>query len=145
MRIVTMLFAALLVATPLLAQDEPAKKEPAKDTPKAETKTEEAPKREMTAEGTKLFDDVKRVYGKYYEIVLEKIKTNATYKAEEVWDTAVKEAKNATYKDNKEWTEAVLKMKKADRVFATELVNFTNKMAKEHAEAVRKWADESDK
>ncbi|MBE7492675.1 MAG: hypothetical protein HS108_13100 [Planctomycetes bacterium] len=134
--ILTMLAAAVL-AVPLFAQDAP--KEPAKETAK------EAPKAEITEEGRKLLEDVKRVYAKYYEIVLAKIKADESYKAEEVWDTAVKEAKNAAYKDSKEWSEAVLKMKKADRVFSREMNDFVNKTAKEHAEAVRKWAEESQK
>lgn len=145
MRILSLMFAATLLALPVLAQDAP-KEEPKPAAPKegerVAPKSEET-KREMTEEGKKLLEDVKRVYAKYYEIVLAKIKADESYKAEEVWDTAVKEAKNATYKDSKEWSEAVLKMKKADKVFSREMTDFVNKTAKDHAEAVRKWADES--
>ncbi|MCC6466651.1 MAG: hypothetical protein IT463_15020 [Planctomycetes bacterium] len=102
-------------------------------------------KREMGDEAKKLFADVKLVYAKYYEILLAKTKGNEAYKVEEVWETAIKEAKNATYKDLKAWEVAVVDMKKKDRVFKKEFVELVNKLANEHAEAVRKWAAENGK
>lgn len=139
MRTVLMMVCAALLALPLAAQ------EPAKETPKEQPKSAEAEpaKPQITEEGKKLLEDVKRVYAKYYEIVLGKIKADQPYKADEVWDTAVKEAKNATYKDSKEWSEAILKMKKTDRVFSREMTEFVNKAAKDHAEAVSKWVEGS--
>lgn len=143
MRMLNLVLAEVLLAVPLAAQDpakEPAK-EPSAETPKAAEA--EPAKPQITPEGEKLLEDIKRVYAKYYELVLAKIKADQSYKADEVWDAAVKEAKNATYKDSKEWTEAVLKMKKADKVFSRLMTEYVNKAAKEHAEAVGKWVEES--
>lgn len=139
MRMLNLILAAALLAVPLSAQ-QPAK-EPAADSPKAAEA--EPAKPQITPEGEKLLEDVRRVYAKYYELVLAKIKADQSYKADEVWDAAVKEAKNATYKDSKEWTEAVLKMKKADKVFSRLMTEYVNKAAKDHAEAVSKWVEEA--
>lgn len=147
---VVMLLAMLGV--PLAAQGETPKPADAgaagrRAEPEAPKAAEEGKdeKREMGEEAKKLFADVKLVYAKYYEILLAKTKGNEAYKVEEVWETAIKEAKNATYKDLKAWEAAVVDMKKKDRVFKKEFVELVNKLANEHAEAVRKWAAENGK
>jgi phage I-like protein len=93
----------------------------------------------MSEAAQKLYDDVEIVYAKYYEILLAKIKANEAYKADEVWETAVKEAKNAKYEDHAEFHRAITRMKTADRIFRREVNELITKLANDHAEAVRKW------
>jgi predicted metalloprotease len=133
----TMLFL-LTLGAPLFAQETP--KEP--DKPKAEEKKEEPKEDEMSEGGKKLFEDVERVWKKFYEIKLENIKQNKQVNLEDDWNTAVKEAKNATYKDYKEFDAAIKAMQKADPVFKRKFTDLSNKSAEEHGKAVRKWLEE---
>lgn len=136
--LLTVLFA-LALGAPLFAQETP--KEP--DKPKAEEKKDEKPAEdEMTEEGKKLFEDVERVWKKYYEIKLENIKGNKQVNLDDDWNAAIKESKNATYKDRKEFDTAIRNMQKADKVFARKFEKMSNDMADEHSKAVRKWLDE---
>jgi len=134
MRYLLILLMAALPLTALHAQE--GEREP-------ERREREAP--QMTEAGKLLFDDVKRVYGKYYQIVLQKARDNEAYKADEVWDVAVKDAINAEYKDRAEFQQAITAMQAVDRVFRRELTALTNKLAQEHAEAVRKIEEERDR
>lgn len=133
----TMLFL-LTLGAPLFAQETP--KEP--DKPKAEEKKEESKEDEMSEAGKKLFEDVERVWKKFYEIKLENIKQNKQVNLEDDWNTAIKETKNTTYKDYKEFDAAIKAMQKADPVFKRKFTEMSNKIAKEHGEAVRKWLEE---
>jgi len=148
MRIACILLGLVLGAAPAMAQKEPPKeapkdppkeapKDPPKEEPKDEKKREEPPKREMTPEGKKLFEDAELVYSKYYAIVLEKTKSNESYKATDVWDTAVKEARHAKYKDNAEWSVAINAMKRKDKVFAKELADLITRKAEEFKKALQ--------
>ena len=132
---------ALALGAPAFAQEVPPPPPPKEDEKKEEKKDEE-PK--MSEEGQKLFADVKLVYAKYYEIILAKTKANEEYKAEDVWETAVKEAKNTKYKDRAEFHDAVAKMKAKDRLFRKDVNELITKHAKEYAEAVKKWSGEKD-
>jgi hypothetical protein len=151
MRITTilMMILSLALTAPLFAQDtkkeDPKKEEaPARDD---ETKKDDkaAQKREMTAEGKTLFEDVERVYKKYYELVLAKVKTNEPYKADDVWAEAVKEAKNAKYKDMAEFSAAIVKMKQKDREFKKEVNKLMDESAKKFAADVKEWSKEQKK
>lgn len=104
---------------------------------------DEEPK--MKAEAQALFDDVKLVYTKYYEIILAKTKASERYNAAEVWETATAETKNAKYKDHAEFQAAVQKMSRDDRLFRREFNNLVTKLADDHAEAIRKWNAERDR
>lgn len=97
-------------------------------------------KREMSEEGKKLYEDMERIYKKYYETLLAKIKANEKYKADEVWDASVKEAKNATYKDRKEFADAVEKMRKQDKEFGRRAEELINTLTEEHQKAVEEWS-----
>jgi len=97
----------------------------------------------MSAEGQKLFDDVQRVYDEYYRILFEKTTTREPYKADDVWDAAVKKAENAKYKDRTEFHDAVTKMKTADRIFKKKLNELVTTKASDHAEKVKKWIEEN--
>ena len=138
MKYMLTLLALLALGAPLFAQETP--KEPEK--PKAEEKKEEPKEEEMSEAGKKLFEDVERVWKKFYEIKLENIKQNKQVNLEDDWNTAVKETKNATYKDYKEFDAAIKAMQKADLVFKRKFTEMSNKFAKEHGEAVRKWLEE---
>lgn len=158
MRIVSMILGLVVAAGPALAQEQPKEgpkeapkeapkdvpAEPAKEPAKDDTKPE-PPKREITGEGQKLLDDVKLVYSKYYAIVLEKTRANESYKATEVWDTAVKEARNAKYKDSKEWSDAIGAMKRKDKVFQKEVAEYIALKAEEHNKELRKIRGEDEK
>jgi hypothetical protein len=128
MRYLMIMLLALMPATALLAEggqgQEPERQE------------RQAP--QMTEAGKLLFDDVKRVYGRYYAAILQKARDNEAYKAEDVWNDAVKAATNAEYKDRTEFQRAITDMRASDRVFRREVTALTNKLAQEHAEAVRK-------
>lgn len=138
MRLLITTLLLMAMAVPAFAQDKPP------EAP-AEKKAEE-PK--MSEDGAKLFADVKIVYAKYYEIILAKAKSNEEYKADEVWDAAVKEAKdengNPKFKDRTAFHDAVSKMKAKDRIFRKEVNELVTNHAKEFAEAVRKHAEEKD-
>jgi hypothetical protein len=96
----------------------------------------------MSAEGKTLYADVELVFKKYYALVFEKVKANEQYKAEDVWNEAVKEAVNAKYKDSAEFHKAVTAMKRKDRVFKKDVLDLTTRLAKENAEAIEKWTKE---
>ena len=136
MRLMMMMLLALMTATPLAAQDTgtgPAEGE-------KEAEKEEKPK--ITEAGAKLLEDVNLVYDKYYAILLDKTKAGESYSSDEVWDTAVKEARNAKYKDRKEFHAAITAMQRTDRVFRKEMQAVSTAKAKSFAEAVEKWAEE---
>lgn len=139
MRLLTLALALALAVVPVMAQDAPKA---------GETPAEKAEAPKMSEEGSKLFSEVKTVYAKYYEIILAKAKSNEEYKADEVWDAAVKEVKDAAgnpkYKDRTEFHDAVAKMKAKDRIFRKEVNELVTKHAKEFAEAVRKHAEEKE-
>ena len=117
MRITTILMMVLALGftAPMFAQDtkkedpKETKKEdaPAKEDEAAKDEGKDAQKREMTEAGKSLFEDVERVYKKYYELVLAKVKANEPYKADDVWADAVKESKNAKYKDMAEFSDTL--------------------------------------
>lgn len=131
MGIRVLLLLSLMLCAPLAAQvDKPAD-------PKPEVKP--APKREMSEDAKKLYDDMQRVYGKYYELVLEATKQDKVYDADQVWETAVKEAKNAVYKDRKEFFDAVQNMQKTDRPFKEKSTKLVNDLAEAHSKAVTEW------
>ncbi|MEZ5992631.1 MAG: hypothetical protein R3E76_09790 [Planctomycetota bacterium] len=138
---ILMMVLALAFSAPLFAQEDTKKdgEEPAKEGEK------EAPKREITAEGKSLFEDVERVFAKYYETVLAKVKANEPYKADDVWAEAIKEAKNAKYKDAESFHKAITDMKRKDRVFKKDVLDLTTRLAKENAEAIEKWSKEQKK
>lgn len=143
-RNVLILLIALALGAPLFGQEP---KDTDGDTKEAEDQDEEKelekPERKMSEAGKKLFEDCERSYGKYYEIVLEKFKANEAYKADDVWNEAVKEAKNAEYKDGKAFQTAIENMQGKDRVFKKKLRELVLKMAKENAEAIKKWTKEN--
>lgn len=148
MRTLLMMILALAAATPAFAQDadKPKEDKPAAEKPAADKpENGEAKKREMTDEGKLLFADVEKVYAKYYEILLAKFKDNETYKTDDVWNEAVKEAKNAKYKDGKEFHDAITNMKRKDRVFKKKVQDLTTKSAEDFAEAVEEWTKENKK
>jgi hypothetical protein len=95
----------------------------------------------ITEEGQKLLDDMARVYKKWSEIVLKKIKDNTEYKSSEVWDQAVKEAQNAKYKNSKEFFDAVAAMQNNDATFKKKSTELVNKATADHQKAVKEWAD----
>lgn len=132
---------ALLFGVPLMAQASGDGAKPTKTAEKTAEAKPEVKQPEMTDEGKKLFADFERVYKKYYELVLAKTKSNETYKAASVWDEAVKEAQNAKYEDHAAFSKAVQAMARKDRVFKKKRVESMNKLAKDHAEKVRKWAE----
>jgi disulfide oxidoreductase YuzD len=140
----TMLLA-LALGAPVFAQDpDPKKDDPKKDEKKEEKKDEKKDFEEppMTAAGQNLYDDVVRVYDEYYRILFDKTVNNEVYKADEVWDAAVKKAENAKYKDRTEFHDAITKMKAADRIFKKKVLDLINKKANDHAEKVNKWIEE---
>jgi hypothetical protein len=142
MRTFITLLLTLTLGAPLFAQDEkPAEpaKEPAKEQPKEEPKKDAEP--QMLAEAKKLYEDFLLVYAEYYRLVLEKIKANDPYKADEVWDAAVKTAQNAKYKDRTEFFDAVTKMKAKDRIFKKQVNDQITKFASDHTDAVKKWRE----
>ncbi len=135
----------LALGAPVFAQDaDPKKEDPKKEEKKEEKKDEKKDFEEppMTAAGQNLYDDVVRVYDEYYRILFEKTVNNEVYKADEVWDTAVKKAENAKYKDRTEFHDAITKMKAADRIFKKKVLDLINKKANDHAEKVNKWIEE---
>ena len=142
MRTLLMMILLVAVATPVFAQDA---EKPKEDKPAAEKTDGEAKKREMTEEGKSLFADVEKVYAKYYEILLAKFKDNETYKTDDVWNEAVKEASNAKYKDGKEFHDAITNMKRKDRLFKKKVQELTTKSAEDFAEAVKKWTEDEKK
>jgi hypothetical protein len=109
---------------------------------------EEPPQRQerqapqMTEAGQRLYDDVKRAYEKYYAIILQKAKDNEAYKSEDVWADAVKETVNADYRDHSELQRAISAMQANDRVFRREVNALVNRLAREHAEAVRELGED---
>ena len=134
-----MLALTLVCGAPLFAQDTPPK-EPEKIEGEDKDKEE---KREMSAEAKTLYEDVERVFKKYYEMVFEKVKANEQYKAEDVWNEAVKAAENAKYKDSDEFQKALTAMKRKDRVFRKDVLDLTTRLAKENTEAIEKWTKEN--
>ncbi|MBZ0134814.1 MAG: hypothetical protein K8I27_00410 [Planctomycetes bacterium] len=142
MRTLMMMILALAVAAPAFAQEA---EKPKEDKPVEKPDDGEVKKREMTEEGKLLFADVEKVYAKYYEILLAKFKDNETYKTDDVWNEAVKEAKNGKYKDGKEFHDAITNMKRTDRVFKKAVQDHTTKSAEDFAEAVEKWTKEQKK
>ena len=155
MRITTILMMVLALGftAPMFAQDtkkedpKETKKEdaPAKEDEAAKDEGKDAQKREMTEAGKSLFEDVERVYKKYYELVLAKVKANEPYKADDVWADAVKESKNAKYKDMAEFSDAIVKMKQKDREFKKQLNSLMDDSAKKFAEDVKEWSKEQKK
>ncbi|RIK62216.1 MAG: hypothetical protein DCC64_10725 [Planctomycetota bacterium] len=148
MKNVCLLLLACCLGAPLFAQDDKPK-DPPKTTEKPQgekdaekTAEKKAEEDKMTEAGQKLFEDFERVWKKYYEIKLDSIKQNRQVNLDDDWNTAVKEAKNGTYKDFKEFDAAITAMQKADKVFARKFTETSNRLAKEHAAAVRKWVDE---
>lgn len=139
MRLMMMMLLALMAATPLAAQDTGTGPAEGKEGEK-EAEKEEKPK--ITEAGAKLLEDVNMVYDKYYAILLDKTKAGESYSSDEVWDTAVKEARNAKYKDRKEFHAAITAMQRTDRVFRKEMQAVSTAKAKSFAEAVEKWAEE---
>lgn len=139
--------AALLLlltgAMPLMAQESSGDAGGAGKTADGGEDAGDDAKDELSEEAKNLLDDVDAIYRKYYEIVLDKIKTNAAYKADDVWDEAVKSAVHSEFKTSKEFFEAVQKLQKKDRKFRKKSTDLQNELAKEHREAVRKWAEES--
>jgi hypothetical protein len=134
-----MILLMLGFGAPVFAQETEKPKEEAAETdkPEGEGEAEAAEdKQKMTDEGEKLFKDVERIYAKYYDILLEKFKANEPYKAEDVWNTAIKEAKNAKYKDAEEFQKALQAMQRKDRVFKKKLRELMVNKAKEYAEAI---------
>ena len=93
MRTLLTMLLALAFCAPLFAQEAEKPPEPPKEEKGEDVK--EPQKREMSEEGKTLFADVERVFKKYYATVLAKVKANEPYKADDVWNEAVKEAKNA--------------------------------------------------
>ncbi|MCG3183384.1 MAG: hypothetical protein ICCCNLDF_01481 [Planctomycetes bacterium] len=140
MRTLLTMLLALAFCAPLFAQEAEKPPEPPKEEKGEDVK--EPQKREMSEEGKTLFADVERVFKKYYEIVLAKVKANEPYKADDVWNEAVKEAKNAKYKDSTEFHDAITNMKRKDRVFKKDVLDLTTRLAKENAEAIEKWSKE---
>ncbi len=146
--VLVMLFI-LALGAPLFAQDAKETEKPADDTKESEAEQgetddgekEEAkkPERKMTDAGKKLFEDCERCYTKYYEILLKKFKADESYKAEDIWNDAVKEAKNAEYKDGNAFKKAMEEMQRKDRVFKKKLSELMVKKANENAEAIKKW------
>ncbi|MCC6574245.1 MAG: hypothetical protein IT462_10685 [Planctomycetes bacterium] len=151
MKTLTMLLA-LVLGAPAFAQETPPKPAtPEKPVEKPDTRPEAkpdaekpAPKKEMSEGGTKLYEDVERIYAKYYELVLDATKKDKDYDADETWNTAVKEAKNAVYKDNKEFFDAFAKMQKTDKVFKEKSTKLVNDLAAAHAKAINDWLDKTD-
>ena len=143
---ILMMVLALAFSAPLFAQED-TPKDPKKDSaePAKDEGEKETPKREITAEGKSLFEDVERVFAKYYETVLAKVKANEPYKADDVWAEAIKEAKNAKYKDAESFHKAITDMKRKDRVFKKDVLDLTTRLAKENAEAIEKWSKEQKK
>lgn len=144
MKNVCLLLLACCLGAPLFAQDDKPK-DPPKTTEKPESEKsveKKAEEEKMTEAGQKLFEDFERVWKKYYEIKLDSIKQNRQVNLDDDWNTAVKETKNGTYKDFKEFDAAITAMQKADKVFARKFTETSNRLAKEHAAAVRKWVDE---
>jgi hypothetical protein len=137
MRLMMMMLLALMTATPLAAQDTGAGPAEGKEAEK-----EDAEKPKITEAGAKLLEDVNLVYDKYYAILLDKTKAGESYSSDEVWDTAVKEARHAKYKDRKEFHAAITAMQRTDRVFRKEMQAVSTAKAKAFAEAVEKWAEE---
>lgn len=144
MKTMLMMILALVVATPAFAQEGEKPKEDKPVEKPAEDKPEEK-KREMTEEGKLLFADVEKVYAKYYEILLAKFKDNETYKTDDVWNEAVKEANNAKYKDGKEFHDAMATMKTKDRMFKKAVQKLVEESAEKFAEDVEKWTKENKK
>ena len=143
---ILMLVLALAVSAPLFAQDDTKKDDEKKtEKPAAEEGEKEAPKREMTEDGKKLYADVKLVYAKFYELALAKVKANEAYKSDDIWAEAIKEAKNAKYKDAESFHKAITDMKRKDRVFKKDVLDLTTRLAKENAEAIEKWSKEQKK
>lgn len=134
MRTVIAILIAALVGAPLSAQEKAADKPAPVEV-----------RKEMTEDGKKLFEDMERVYKKYYDIVLEATKLDKTYDADQTWDTAVKETKNAAYKDRKEFFEAVQKMQKADKVFKEKSTDLINDSAAAYQKAVDVWIEDLEK
>ncbi|MEE9311966.1 MAG: hypothetical protein V3V10_06070 [Planctomycetota bacterium] len=139
MKYLTMVLAVAVFALPMMAQDAAGgpEKTPAAEEKPAEKPPEKSKKPELTDAGKILLADFKRVYSKYYEILLKRIKDGQEYDSNDVWDTAVKEAKNTEYKDRTEFFDAVRKMKKKDRLFKKTTSSLINKYAKDHAAAVK--------
>jgi hypothetical protein len=127
MLILTLLLTPAILLAQALPEEPPQRQE------------REAP--QMTEAGQRLFDDVKRVYEKYYAIILEKARKREAYKAEDVWAEAVKEAVHAEYRDHAELQRAISAMRANDRVFRREVNALVNRLAREHAEAVRQLED----
>jgi hypothetical protein len=142
MRTFLTVLLALALCAPLFAQDAEKPPEPPKEEKAEGEDVKEPQKREMSEEAKTLFADVERVFKKYYEILLAKVKANEPYKADDVWNEAVKEAKNAKYKDSTEFHDAITNMKRKDRVFKKKVLELTTRLAKEYAEAVEKWSEE---
>jgi hypothetical protein len=138
---------ALGLAAPVFAQDGDPKDPPKEDPKKEEKKEEKKDFKEppMSADGQKLFDDVNRVYDEYYRILFEKTVANEVYKADEVWDEAVKKSENAKYKDRTEFFDAITKMKTADRVFRKKVNDLATQKAEEYAKKVEDWSKEKKK
>lgn len=145
--LMTMLLA-LALGAPAFAQEttpKPAAADKPVEKPDAKAEGDKpAPKREMTDGGAKLYEDVERIYAKYYELVLDATKKDKDYDADETWNTAVKEAKNAVYKDNKEFFDAFAKMQKADKVFKEKSTKLVNDLAAAHAKAIADWLKASE-
>ena len=141
---ILMLALMLVCSLPLLAQEDTPPKEEKKEEEKKDDTKDDAKEgqREMSAEGKSLYVDVELVFKKYYALVFEKVKANEQYKAEDVWNEAVKEAANAKYKDSEEFHKAVTAMKRKDRVFKKDMLDLTTRLAKENAEAIEKWTKE---
>ncbi|MCF6228462.1 MAG: hypothetical protein L3J82_07375 [Planctomycetes bacterium] len=137
MKYLAMILAVAVFALPMMAQDaaEGSEKTPAANEKPAEAEKPKKP--ELTDAGKKLLVDFKRVYSKYYEILLKRIKDGQEYDSNDVWDTAIKEAKNTEYKDRTEFFDAIRKMKKKDRLFKKTSSSLINKYAKDHAAAVK--------
>ena len=134
---------ALLVGGSLAAQADDAKKTEKPKAEKPEAKKEAKPvkpRNQLSDAGKTLFEDCERIYKKYYAVVLKKTKTNEDYKAVEVWNDAVKEAKNAKYKDSKEWSTEVLKMQRKDRAFKKKIRDLMNRLSRENRKAIEEWA-----
>ncbi|MCB9894893.1 MAG: hypothetical protein H6839_10620 [Planctomycetes bacterium] len=149
MKIITALMMALTLAlsAPAFAQETKKEETPSKEgeTVKDDAEGKDVKKREMTAEGKSLYEDVERVYKKYYELVLAKVKSNEQYKADDVWAEAVKEAKNAKYKDMAEFSDAIVKMKQKDREFKKQVNSLMDDSAKKFAEDVKEWSKDQKK
>jgi len=143
---ILMLVLALAVSAPLFAQDDTKKDDEKKtEKPAADEGEKEAPKREMTEDGKKLYADVKLVYAKFYELALAKVKANEAYKSDDIWAEAIKVTKNAKYKDTQAFHKAITDMKRSDRVFKKDVQDLMTDSAKQFAKDVEDWTKEQKK